>query len=437
MHIVIYERHYHNYNKEGDERDVKRTWEERRNIRRNNTEVNRVMEITKTIKVRLLEPNRNKVEELKETLRSYSQACNMFIHYLQGKKLRRSMLNGDVYKEVRSRTGLPTVLVQNARDVVIEAMKSYRKKRGKKSIPDFTGMKSFRLDNRGFRIIYKPENRYQFLISMRLKNRRVTLPLECLPSHYPHKMLKEVIEGKWKVRSITVVKKRNGWWIHIPVSREVKIREVTANSTPIGVDLGAVNLAVVSTPDRVKFFSGREWWHRRRRWKRIRKRLQKQRKFRAIKKLGDKERRYNIDLAHKISREIVKIAEKYKNPVIVMEDLTNIRDRMDFTREINYKNHGWFFRRLQKFIEYKAKEKGIPVVYLPPEWTSATCPRCGDANPKNRNRKKHEYRCHYCGYTLNDDLIGARNLIRLFKNMASGYMSGAMGCMTQPVTGAV
>jgi len=400
------------------------------------------MEITKTIKVRLYKPNRNKVEELRDTLESYSEACNMFIQYLhkqylEGKNPSRKMLNGEIYREVRAKTGLPTVLVQNAGDVSIEAMKSYIKKEGEKSVPDFTGIEAFRLDVRGFKITYNPEKKYHFAISLKLKNRRVTLPLECSPVHYPYKLLKEAMDGEWKIRSITVVKKRDGWWVHIPISREVDVKEITANSTPIGVDLGTVNLAVVSAPDRVKFFSGREWWHRKRRWRELRRKLQKEKKYRALKKLKEKEKQYNIDLAHKISKEIVEIAEQYENPVIVMEDLTNIRDRMDFTREMNYRNHGWFFRRLQKFIEYKAKEKGIPVIYLPPNWTSATCPRCGDAHPKNRNRKKHEYRCQYCGYTLNDDLVGARNLVRLFKHLASGYMSDVRGCMTQPVMGEV
>ncbi len=401
-------------------------------------EVNRIKkQVAKTVKVRLLDPNKNKIDELKETISSYSKACNIFIQHLKGRKLTRKTLNGEVYNKVREEIGLPTVLAQNARDVAIEAMKSYKAKKGKKSLPDFSKCKSIRLDSRGFRIIHKEGNRYQFLISLRFKNRRVILPLECLPSHYPFKLLMEVVKEKWKIGCITVVRKRNGWWVHITISKEVVVKEPTIQSTPIAIDLGNVNLAVVSTPDTVRFFSGREWWHRRRRWNNIRERLQKQRKFRAIKKLGDKEQRYSINLAHKISREIVSVGEQYQNPVIVMEDLTNIRDRMDFSREQNYRNHGWFFHRLQSFIEYKAMEKGILVVYLPPEWTSVTCPKCGDAHPKNRNRQKHEYRCHYCGYTLNDDLIGARNIARLFEHVASGYTSDVMGCMTQPLTGAV
>ena len=249
-------------------------------------------------------------------------------------------------------------------------------------------------------------------------------------------MLNELMKSEWSLGSVTIIKRRKRgkkeWWAHITISKEVEV-EIPDDPTPIGVDMGTVNLAVVSTPSAVLFFSGREWWHRRQRWKEIREKLQKERRFRAIKKLGDKERRYNTDLAHKISRAIGKAAKKEKNPVIVMEDLTNIRDDMDFSSEQNYKNHGWFFNRLQSFIAYKAIEAGIPVFFVSPAWTSATCPKCGDAHPKNRNRRRHIYKCQYCGYTLNDDLVAARNIARLFKQVASDYMSGAMGCMTQPL----
>ena len=65
-------------------------------------------------------------------------------------------------------------------------------------------------------------------------------------------------------------------------------------------------------------------------------------------------------------------------------------------------------------------------------WTSATCPRCGDAHPKNRDRRRHRYKCQYCGYELDDDLIAARSIARLFKRVASGYTPGVTGCMLSP-----
>jgi len=399
--------------------------------------------VTKTVKVRLLEPNRNKEAALEATLETFIEACTQFIRVLEeakadgSKRKLRRLLNGEIYHRIRDETKLPTVLVQNAADVAIEAYISYKdkkKKRRKASLPNFRRMKGFRVDKRGFNLI-DSDNKYRFLISLRLLAGRVLIPLEASDGHYPYKMLDELMEGEWSLGSVTIIKRRKRgkkeWWAHITISKEVEV-EIPDNPTPIGVDMGTVNLAVVSTPSTVLFFSGREWWHRRRRWKEIRKKLQKERRFRAIKRIGDKERRYNNDLAHKISRAIVEAAKKERNSVIVMEDLTNIREDMDFSSEQNYKNHGWFFNRLQSFIAYKAIEAGIPVYFVRPEWTSATCPKCGDAHPKNRDRRRHRYKCQYCGYTLNDDLVAAINIARLFKQVASDYMSGVMGCMTQP-----
>ena len=413
----------------------------RRHVRKSDLEAVRVLrEVSKTIKVRLLEPNKNKEVELALTLEAFREACSIFVRALEeagveGSKTKlRKCLNGDVYRKVREETKLPTVLTQNAADVAIEAYRSYkdRKKKHKKaSLPSFEKMRSFRLDKRGFRLI-DSDNRYRFLISLRLITKRVVVPLEALEEHYPYRMLDEVMRGEWEVGSVTVVKKKDGWWAHITITKKAEVAEITEDSTPVAVDVGTVNLAVVSTPGTVLFFDGREWWHRRRRWRELRRKLQKERKFRAIKKMGDKERRYNTNLAHKISRAIVKVAAREKNPVIVMEYLTNIRDDMDFSREQNYRNHGWFFRKLQTFIEYKATEMGIPVCYVSSAWTSATCPRCGDAHPKNRDRRRHRYKCQYCGYELNDDLIAARNIARLFKQVASGYTPGVTGRMTRP-----
>jgi len=399
--------------------------------------------VTKTVKVRLLEPNKNKEAALEATLETFIEACTLFVRALEeakadgSKRKLRKYLNGDIYRRVRAETKLPAVLVQNAADIAIEAYLSYKdkkKKRRKTSIPSFKRIRSFRVDKRGFNLI-DSDNKYRFLISLRLLTGRVIIPLEALDEHYPYKMLDELMKGEWSLGSVTIIRKqkrkRKEWWVHITISKEVEV-EIPDDPTPIGVDIGTVNLAVVSTPSAVLFFSGREWWHRRRRWKEIRKKLQKERRFRAIKRIGDKERRYNNDLAHKISRAIVEAAKKEKNPVIVMEDLTNIRDDMEFSNEQNYKNHGWFFNRLQSFIAYKAIEAGIPVFFVSPAWTSATCPKCGDAHPKNRDRKMHRYKCQYCGYELNDDLVAAINIARLFKQVASGYMSGVMGCMTQP-----
>jgi len=82
---------------------------------------------SQTVKVRLLEPNRNKETALDATLEAFRDACTHFIRALEeakadgSKRKLRRLLNGEIYRKVRDETKLPTVLVQNAADVAIEA----------------------------------------------------------------------------------------------------------------------------------------------------------------------------------------------------------------------------------------------------------------------------------------------------------------------------
>jgi transposase len=45
-------------------------------------------------------------------------------------------------------------------------------------------------------------------------------------------------------------------------------------------------------------------------------------------------------------------------------------------------------------------------------YTSQTCPKCGHVEKTNRDKKNHIFKCKTCGYTSNDDRIGAMNLHR-------------------------
>ena len=185
--------------------------------------------VTKTVKVRMLEPNKNKEASLDATLEAFRDACLQFIRVLEETKVEgskrklRSLLNGEIYHKVRDETKLPTVLVQNAADLAIEAYISYKdkkKKHKKASLPNFRRMRSFRVDKRGFN---DSENKYRFLISLRLLAGRVIIPLEALDEHYPYKMLDELMKGEWSLGSATIIKKRKRkrkeWWVHITISK--------------------------------------------------------------------------------------------------------------------------------------------------------------------------------------------------------------------------
>jgi putative transposase len=64
------------------------------------------------------------------------------------------------------------------------------------------------------------------------------------------------------------------------------------------------------------------------------------------------------DLCHKISRAIVDFARQHGFGIL-MEDLNGIRRRIKYGRQMNRRLHTWNFRRMQLYIEYKAKLEGL------------------------------------------------------------------------------
>lgn len=94
---------------------------------------------------------------------------------------------------------------------------------------------------------------------------------------------------------------------------------------------------------------------------------------------GNRESRIMKDIDHKISRAIVNYALKNKLK-IVLEDLTGLRKKIkteNGCRERNRLVSSWSYYRLQKFMEYKAEQYQIPVIYINPRYTSQECSYCG------------------------------------------------------------
>lgn len=83
------------------------------------------------------------------------------------------------------------------------------------------------------------------------------------------------------------------------------------------------------------------------------------------------------DIVEKASRMVVEYAREFTRPVLVMEDLTYIREELDYGAYMNRRLHAWAFARLQSRVEDKAREAGVTVEYVRPEYTSQICHACG------------------------------------------------------------
>ena len=112
---------------------------------------------------------------------------------------------------------------------------------------------------------------------------------------------------------------------------------------------------------------------------------------------------------HIVANQIVAYAKQFPKPIIVMEDLTGIRDNFDKSKELNRRFHSLPFRKLQTYIEYRALLEGIEVRHLPKKEvrnTSKTCHRCGHVARISVGRI---YKCPICGMEYDRDLNACTN----------------------------
>ena len=190
---------------------------------------------------------------------------------------------------------------------------------------------------------------------------------------------------------------------HIPAAEPIQVEGV------LGVDLGIVNLASDSDGN---VYSGEGVNSYRRRSERIRAELQRKgtkSAKRKLKKLSGKQKRFQKDTNHVISKRIVANAQRTKR-AIALEDLKGIRSRTRVIRKEQRSRHSnWAFYQLRQYIEYKAKKVGLPMIQIDPRHTSQRCSSCGHVEKGNR-KSQAEFVCKACGHIDNADHNAAVNI---------------------------
>jgi putative transposase len=177
----------------------------------------------------------------------------------------------------------------------------------------------------------------------------------------------------------------------------------------LGVDVGENNLATTSEG---KIFKGYQLRHERDKYLALIRRLLSNGSPSAMQRLKGISGREAFRVKHEnhvISKQIVESAVALGCDTIAMEDLTNIRKRIKAGKRVRFRLHGWPWAQLQTFIEYKARAKGINVVYVNPAYTSKTCAECGAIG----NRSKHRFTCKFCGIQRHADLNASHNIRRI------------------------
>ena len=188
----------------------------------------------------------------------------------------------------------------------------------------------------------------------------------------------------------------------------VKTKDVPSQNGPhFGLDVGLVNLAVLSGRGVVKFDCN-ALRHTRRQYLRYRQALQKKRKTGMIKRGKGRESRWVKCENHHVSRQNVDTVAA-SGGILHIEELPGIRDRTKETRNVGRILHVWPFAQLLALIRYKASLAGVVVIEEDPRHTSQQCNRSLHRERGNRP-SQGAFWCKACSYKMHAGVDAACNL---------------------------
>jgi len=242
---------------------------------------------------------------------------------------------------------------------------------------------------------FKPVDK---MISIWSVDGRLKIPFKC------GKRQLELLQGKRGAADLCLVKGR----FYLFVACEVETPKPIDVHGVLGVDLGIVNIATDSDG---QTYNGAAVEDNRRKFAHRRRNLQRKgtksarRKLRGI---SGKQARFQRDTNHGISKRIVQKAQD-TGRAIALENLGGIRDRVTVRRRQRARHANWSFFQLRSFLEYKARQVGLPLVLVDPRNTSKMCPACGHIDSANRPNQS-SFKCVRCGFADHADHTAAVNI---------------------------
>ena len=360
-------------------------------------------QITITAKVQIAATDTDKVL-LNKTMSVYCDACNYVSDYVfRTHDLKQFSLNKILYSTLREKFSLKSQMAQSVFKTVIARYKSILENQNEWIKPSFKKPQYDLVWNRDYSLT-------QNCFSVNTLNGRVKLP------YFAEGMSKYFNHSIYRFGTAKLVNKRGKYYLYIPVTYEVEESNISDICNVVGIDRG-INFVIATYDSKHKsgFVSGKAIKQKRANYSRLRKELQMRHtpsSRRRLKAIGQRENRWMQDINHQVSKALA--TGNPKHTLFVLEDLTGIRNVTERVKTKNrYVSVSWSFYDLEQKLIYKAKQNQSSVIKVDPRYTSQCCPACGHTEKSNRNKKIHLFTCKNCGYTSNDDRIGAMNLYRM------------------------
>jgi putative transposase len=367
--------------------------------------------VRKTLELKLVDPNSHKRQKLRETRDAYQQAL-----------------------QAAFAAGCDTQSAAN--DVVVEYdLSGYAKNALKKYVPQLHNSYEadelhddhpVRFTNEGLQLDHQPQNAIEWYVKIpHHEDYHLWIPARANPDQ--REWLEAVYADDAELGESRLFERDGTWYLHITVTRDTEDESESSadERTPIGVDIGEASLVTVchrddsGSPVRPELWAddGKAVRQLRKTYFTAKRRLQQRGSERIADSFGDALWDQIDDVFHRVTSEVVAYAESVENPVLVLEDLTDIRENMDYGEYMNRRLHGWGFAKLHAQIRYKAAQKGIPVETVNPRNTSKACHACGKYGSRPRQAT---FKCSNDGCWVGEYQADVNGAI----NIADRYRSG-------------
>jgi len=225
------------------------------------------------------------------------------------------------------------------------------------------------------------------------------------------------------IKRVRLLRRVDGYYIQFCLDTE-RIEEQEPSGNTVGLDVGLSAFYTDSNGEKVKcprFLRKAE-----KRLKFLQRMVTRKQKGSSNRsKAKNRLARKHLQIQRQRKDFVVKAARcvVISNDVIALEDLQirNMLKNHCLAKSIN--DAAWFQFRM--WLEYYGKVYGKIVVFVPPQFTSADCSRCGNRVKKSLSERTHCCLC--CGCVLDRDENAARNILILGLQLVLKLYPGAQG----------
>lgn len=392
--------------------------------------------LTETVKIRIY-PTNTQIDMFTALQQQFVAACNFTSDYIfnHGFELGQVALHRALYHSIREHFNLPAQLAQSVMRTVIAKYKTVKTSLSQKPyvFKDDCDGQWYRI-KKDLRWLDKPIY-FNRAVAVLVRNRSYSKLAdnifsigtlsgrEKVEAALDYDYLAKFHDDSWTFGEAELLERHGQWYLYISATKEFSDFDESQIKHVVGIDRGLRQvLTTYDETGKTEFYSGRAIMKTRRKYKRLRQQLQSKQTDsakRRLKKLNQKENRWMSDVNHCLSKALL---DYYgPNTLFVLEDLTNVRFATEkHAKQTRYEAVSWSFYDFEEKLMYKALEQQSLVVKVDAHYTSQRCPGCGVIDKASRNHSQHLFTCVNCGYTSNDDRVGAMNIQELGRQWVSG-----------------